>query len=192
MPDVTLDDGEQVIGASGDPAPLLGLRCPVWAHVRKVNPRDLATDRGDPDQTAAFQMLRRGIPFGPPYDHGQPDAPTNEEERGLLFVAYQRSIEAQFEIAEQRLRMNRDDAPATLGHDLLVGQRVEKGIGLYGPKSARLHHDATTPGVPFQSPGQWVIPTGGAYLFAPSISLCRDVAAGVRLLPATRPPPTGE
>ena len=50
---------------SGDPR---GLRCPVGAHMRRVNPRDQpVTGQGEPggsDNT--HRLIRRGLPYGPP------------------------------------------------------------------------------------------------------------------------------
>jgi hypothetical protein len=71
------DELRQVPGA---PADLSGDRCPTFAHVRKVNPRDRVTDQGGPAITLRSQMLRRGITFGPRYK--TPD----DNERGLLFL----------------------------------------------------------------------------------------------------------
>jgi Dyp-type peroxidase family len=97
QPDLTLNNGMVVPGAGGDPDPLHGVRCPVWAHIRKVNPRDLGTDKGGAAETLGFQMLRRGIPFGELFDHNDAAASGNKKDRGLLFVAYQRSPALQFE-----------------------------------------------------------------------------------------------
>ena len=47
-------------------ADVLGAVCPHFAHIRKVNPRDSATDLGKPHDTLLRMILRRGIPFGPP------------------------------------------------------------------------------------------------------------------------------
>jgi Dyp-type peroxidase family len=90
-----VEDGIErtISGAPGDP---LGLRCPFVAHIRKVNPRDRTTNRG---AALPFQILRRGIPFGP-----RLTAETANDERGLLFLAFihdfaQRTVHG----AEQRL-----------------------------------------------------------------------------------------
>ncbi len=63
VPSIVLSDNTEFAGASAEPDILRGRRCPVWSHIRKVNARDLGTDRGDALQTLGFQMLRRGIPF---------------------------------------------------------------------------------------------------------------------------------
>ena len=47
-------------------ADMLGAVCPHFAHIRKTNPRDSATDLGKLEDTLMRLILRRGIPFGPP------------------------------------------------------------------------------------------------------------------------------
>ena len=111
LPPISLDDGIQVSGSPADSNVLRGQRCPIWSHIRKVNPRDLPTDRGGPSETLAFQMLRRGIPFGPLYDHDHPDAPENKKDRGLALPFLQRSIDDQFG-SLNRGWMNNPSAPS--------------------------------------------------------------------------------
>jgi Dyp-type peroxidase family len=58
-------------GYGGDAFPqatadLLGAVCPHFAHIRKTNPRDSATDLGKPHDSMLRMILRRGIPFGDP------------------------------------------------------------------------------------------------------------------------------
>ena len=165
-----------VTGSAADPAPLRGLNCPAFAHVRKVNPRDLPTDLGDTLMTQGFQMLRRGIPFGPLYDRKTLENPVNQEERGLLFLAYQRRPSLQFDKLNNSW-MNVDDGPGPGGFDLLVGQRVSPQTGAYDVKDA-IFYDAPEPtlGHSLAANRTWVKPTGGAYLFAPSISLIAALA----------------
>lgn len=175
-PDLDLAGGH-VAGAVADAAPGRGLNCPAFAHIRKVNPRDLPTDKGDAALTRSFQMLRRGFPFGPPYDRTNPANPGNGKQRGLLFLAYQRSIATGFDQLN-RDWMNIDKGPGPGGFDLLVGQRVDSETGVYLPKTATLY-DAPSPaaGREMTVPSTWVTPTGGAYLFAPSLSMIRTLAA---------------
>ena len=45
-----------------------GYKTPTFSHIRKVNPRDLDTDIGDPAKNLKKKILRRGIPFGIPRD----------------------------------------------------------------------------------------------------------------------------
>jgi Dyp-type peroxidase family len=175
LPDLVLATGERVAGAAGDPLVAEGGSCPIWAHIRKVNPRDLATDKGGPDETRGFQMLRRGIPYGPPYDHARPDNPENAADRGLLFLAYQRSISKQFETLNGDW-MNSEVNPSRGGFDLLVGQRLAAG-GEHAGKPANWFDTASQQTVAIATSRQWVLPTGGAYLFAPSLSWTTGAAA---------------
>lgn len=126
VPDLVLSTSEKIVGATGDPQVLQGGRCPIWAHIRKVNPRDVPTNKGGPDETITFQMLRRGIPFGTPFDHMNATNPNNAAERGLLFVAYQKTISTQFEELNSDW-MNTQLNPMPGGFDLLVGQTLAPG-----------------------------------------------------------------
>lgn len=182
VPSIALADGTPVKGAPADPDVLRGRRCPVWSHIRKVNPRDIGTDRGDALMTLGFQMLRRGIPFGLPYDRSNPAAPDNAKERGLLFLSYQRSIDDQFG-SLNRGWMNQEQLPNAGGFDLLVGQSVSEGNGLYAEKPAVFFGPPTTgnqDGTSFKAPRQWVTPTGGAFLFAPSITFIDTFAPALQ------------
>ncbi|HEY6765548.1 MAG TPA: hypothetical protein VI386_12310, partial [Candidatus Sulfotelmatobacter sp.] len=78
---------------SGDPR---GLRCPVGAHMRRVNPRGQpVTGQGVPGGTNnTHRLIRRGMPYGPAYDPAQPD---DGIERGLLGYFINSSIENQYE-----------------------------------------------------------------------------------------------
>jgi Dyp-type peroxidase family len=173
-PAIVLSDETHIAASATDPAPFVGLTCPVWSHIRKVNPRDLPTNLGGPDDTASFQMLRRGIPFGPAYDHGDAGAPGNQQERGLMFVAYQTSISTQFENLNSNW-MNTRDGPADGGFDLLVGQHLEDG--LHAEKDADFKEASTPPSITFPALSQWVTPTGGAYLFAPGLEALQALAS---------------
>jgi Dyp-type peroxidase family len=75
-----------------------GVACPLGAHVRRSNPRDALGWEGRPTQR--HRMLRRGVSYGRPLPDGvtEPDG----EERGLMFVCYQASIERQFEFVQQQ------------------------------------------------------------------------------------------
>lgn len=150
--------------AATDP---LGLICPPAAHVRKVAPRDHATSMDTVESMDTHRLLRRGVPFGPPYP-----APG---ERGLLFVAYQTSIERQFEFVTRswlnhpNLREFRD------GHDPMAGQRA---FGL-GPREFALPYrrpDGTVGHLRLDLPAPWTEVTGGGYFFAPSLSALRALA----------------
>jgi hypothetical protein len=69
--------------------------------------------------------------------------------------------------------MNNPGAPQARGFDLLVGQSLPAN-GLYARKTANSFGPAQpTPGKDFETANQWIIPTGGAFLFAPSLTFVR-------------------
>jgi deferrochelatase/peroxidase EfeB len=78
---------------SGDPR---GLRCPVGAHMRRVNPRGQpVTGQGEPGgSNNTHRIIRRGMPYGPTYD---PKQPYDGTERGLLGYFINSNIENQYE-----------------------------------------------------------------------------------------------
>jgi deferrochelatase/peroxidase EfeB len=78
---------------SGDPK---GLRCPVGAHIRRINPRGQpVTGQGHPGgSNNTHRLIRRGLPYGPAYD---PKQPYDGIERGLLGYFINSNIENQYE-----------------------------------------------------------------------------------------------
>jgi Dyp-type peroxidase family len=135
----------------GDPS---ARRCPAGAHVRLVNPRDV--------QSLRRMILRRGIPYGEPaadrtYDDGQ--------DRGLLFVCYQQSIEQQYEVLQRELANARyeDGQPGSQFPDALISQASRDGTTIeiaepYGRGAFGMRRNNT-----------WIVPRGGLYLFVPSM-----------------------
>jgi Dyp-type peroxidase family len=68
-----------------------GDRCPIGAHIRRMNPRHsvVAGNSG-----LKRRIVRRGLPYGPPYDPAHPD---DGIERGLLGLFIAASLKDQFE-----------------------------------------------------------------------------------------------
>ncbi|HWG08492.1 MAG TPA: Dyp-type peroxidase [Solirubrobacteraceae bacterium] len=111
-------------------------RVALDAHVRKVNPRG----PGD----AQRRIFRRGYPLIEPL--------TGEARRGLLFIAFARSLSTQFEFIERAWRRNPEFPHAAAGVDLLVGfEHVLCGGYFFVPA---LEHA--------NQPWSWVLPAGAA------------------------------
>jgi Dyp-type peroxidase family len=148
-------------GYSTDPQ---GTQVPRAAHIRKTYPRDQQVSDSEPGKRP--RILRRGIPFGQSFRHGNPpDSPVGADpqfpnDRGLCFVCYQRSIRDQFELI-QCTWVNQEAVPeAGDGVDPIASQASpERKLRVPGAVADPVH-----------LPEQWVTTTGGEYFFSPSIS----------------------
>jgi Dyp-type peroxidase family len=151
-------------------ADFLAQVCPHFAHIRKVHPRDTATEMGKPADSFARLILRRGIPYGPQLvgvKHPKPKLIAAD--RGLMFLCYGGSIEDQFEFLQRRWS-NSASQPNRGGFDPIIGQNGRQG------SRVRFIDFPTAGGtVRIKTKDEWVTPTGGGYFFAPSISAIRDV-----------------
>jgi len=177
MRDPNVDRGGQELGENyfnfteattvslpNDPYPLNlpdpnGLICPFAAHIRKVNPRDDATEIGPKERTFQKLLLRRGITFGPEIG----DKP--QEERGLLFVAFQTSIVEQFEFLMNDWVNDANKPHSNGGVDPIVSAARNTKISL----------ENGTNKFDLPIPGGWVVATGGEYMFAPGIRFFSNV-----------------
>jgi len=153
-------------------ADFLAQVCPHFAHIRKVHPRDTATEMGKPADSFARMILRRGIPYGPQLvGVKRPTPKLIAQDRGLMFLCYGASIEDQFEFLQRRWA-NSGSQPNRGGFDPIIGQNGRQGL------RARFIDVPTPSGtVRIRMKDEWVTPTGGGYFFAPSISAIRNVLA---------------
>ena len=124
-----------------------------------MNPRDDAVEQGGPNDTLRRLLFRRGIPYGRPLVDPQHDADDGQE-RGLIFVAYQASIESQFEFLMQNW-VNGDDAPRVGGgRDAVLGRHVpQDGFGTTDMRLADPQGDFKA----LPQVSDFIIPRGGAY-----------------------------
>ncbi len=154
-----------------------GNRCPLSAHIRKVNPRDNSTEKGSPADTLTRLVLRRGIPFGEPLpDRTRPSQDPLEGNRGLMFVCYQTSIKDQFVVLNAEWANDARNPNGGGGHDPLIGQRNE-GSGRTRVFELNLAGHASST---IQITQEWIIMTGGDYFFSPGIQALRMVFGGSR------------
>jgi Dyp-type peroxidase family len=146
-----------------------GQRCPLSAHIRKVNPRDEATDLGHGARTLRRRILRRGVTYGPVL------LKRRRTDRGLLFLCYQASITDQFEFIWRAWSNAAGTPRADAGIDPLLGQNGNAPPGdrvayfVQGDRRGRVN-----------VPERFIVTTGGAYLFVPAVSAIRTVLAAAR------------
>jgi Dyp-type peroxidase family len=144
-----------------------GMKCPLYAHIRKVNPRSSrATDR-------RRLMARRGQTYGMRLDDvNDEDVPTSARPAagvGLLFMAFNSSIARQFEYTQKRLANDAGSAAGpTSGADPVVGQGIRAKIA--SPTSWGGTKVRTTDPV-----AQAVTMKGGEYFFMPSLAFLRSL-----------------
>lgn len=150
-------------------ADALGAVCPHFAHIRKVNPRDDATDLGKPADGLLRMILRRGIPFGKPIAGvKKPSSKLVAQERGLMFLCYASTIEDQFEFLTRRW-LNSPVQPNLGGHDPVVGQEGRE------PRTRFVDFPGAKKPIRLDLKNEWVTVTGGGYFFAPPISAIAGV-----------------
>ncbi|WP_354637368.1 Dyp-type peroxidase [Kitasatospora camelliae] len=163
----------------------LGHITPLFSHLRKTNPRDglVVTPGGQPlpeEQVVDNRrIIRRGIPYGQPFDPasegpGGPDSP-----RGLVFVCYQSDLVKQFEFiqADWVNSLNfppRPKPPADEdrrpGHDPMIGSSGRVTFEGVSESGENIYQE-----LQFQ---QFVHTEGAVYSFAPSLSTLRLLGAG--------------
>jgi hypothetical protein len=152
--------------ASGHEVPdEAGFRCPRFAHVRKVYPRER-----NAFGNRIRRIIRRGAPFGLPFDPQGGSGHDANAERGLFFVAYMSSFEHKFEFL-MGIWVNSPDFP-------VVGAGPDPIIGDHQPRPSPI--DLHQQGKPdFQKDFQrFVHTTGTLYAFTPSITALKQMANG--------------
>ena len=112
------------------------------------------------------RVVRRGVPYGPPWDPAHPD-----EKRGLLGVFLCANLGAQFEALQcDWLNLGLQDPRITGSHDPLLGANAPETSWLDVPlPSGKV---ITLRGFP-----RFVQMRGGAYTFIPGIQAIRYLAA---------------
>jgi Dyp-type peroxidase family len=146
-----------------------GARCPFHGHIRKTNPRGSATGPGD----RLPIMARRGQTFGKRTD--DPNAtnlplsarPTGGV--GLLFMAFNAELSAQFEFTQQSWANNPGfppGGPVAPGLDQVIGQGTRKKP-VWPLKWDKPQTKVASAAV------QTVTMKGGEYFFMPSIAFLK-------------------
>jgi Dyp-type peroxidase family len=160
-----------------------GFACPMGAHVRRTNPRDLIRPNAAQQSLSmseAHRLLRRGRVFGPPLfdplllqaakgdalrelrDDGQP--------RGTHFLCVNASIRSQFEFVQQTWCNNPHFSGLHDNKDPIAGDAARAG-----ETPSRMTIPGR-PGVRTAALPRFVTVKASAYLFMPSLTALRFLA----------------
>jgi Dyp-type peroxidase family len=141
-----------------------GHRCPIGAHIRRVNPRDTLTlgrERSARQLQSRHRMLRRSITYGPPLREDEPDV--DSDVRGLLFMACVADLHRQFEFVQSQWLNDGNILHLGDDRDPLAGYHDKTGkMTIQGSPPRFL------PGIP-----EFVTTRGGEYFFKPGIAALR-------------------
>lgn len=155
---------------------LPGYKCPVSGHIRRANPRGYlefntkayATPGALDDRR---RIIRRGLPYGRVADPSRDDG-----NHGIIFMAVCASLERQFEFVQQQWINYANDFKQGNEKDVLVGNHDAKC-----PMRAVISSDPAASEPPFfvTDIPRLVTTRGGEYLFFPSLTALRMIAAGL-------------
>jgi deferrochelatase/peroxidase EfeB len=143
-----------------------GRRCPIGAHVRRLNPRR-AKVMGTPHSR---RLMRRSMPYGPELPPGATD--DDGVDRGLIGYFLCGDLEAQFEFI-QRVWVNGDFATSGIRgtREPIMGTQPDGGgtfsAHLNGSRHPKVLRELTT----------LVITRGSAYCLLPGMSGLRHLAS---------------
>jgi deferrochelatase/peroxidase EfeB len=155
---------------SGDPK---GLRCPVGAHMRRINPRGQpVTGQGQPGgSNNTHRLIRRGLPYGPVYD---PSQPSDAIERGLLGYFINSSIENQYEFVLGHWVNDSEFAGAVRLHP----KSKDPMIGTQDPAESIFVMPQANGAPPIKIMGfsSFTTTKAAAYCFLPSITAIKFIA----------------
>ncbi|MEV4556247.1 Dyp-type peroxidase [Kitasatospora sp. NPDC049285] len=172
---------------------LEGHTTPLFSHLRKTNPRDalqeMPGEQPLPENPVIDRrrIMRRGTPYGHPFDPAAEGPGGPDDPRGLLFVSYQADLVSQFEFI-QNMWMDAPGFPPN--RTVPKGEPPKPGpdamVGVDGTVYWE-HDDGEPVKLGFQ---RFVKTEGTVYAFAPSITVLKALGDG--RLPGRDQPELGQ
>lgn len=143
-----------------------GVRCPVGSHLRRTNPRSEQTVLGDQH---GHRIIRRAMPYGPPYD---PNHPHDGIKRGLIGMFIAAQLDVTFEFLMSQWVNNSIFVPGLpkASKDPVLGNNDPATSVLEIPREGAQPLQIT--GFP-----SFVTTRGSAYCFLPSLTAMRYIAS---------------
>ncbi|MCP3867398.1 MAG: peroxidase [Gammaproteobacteria bacterium] len=158
---------------------LEGSRCPLGAHIRRINPRGALEHGKEAFNTPGAltnrrRILRRGLPYGEVADDSRDDG-----DHGIIFIAINASISRQFEFVQQQwinygndFKLANDKDPLTGNHGVDSNQQPTGRMILQGNSTAT-ENPFFCAGIP-----RFVETRGGDYFFIPSLTALHMLSNG--------------
>jgi deferrochelatase/peroxidase EfeB len=156
-----------------------GSGCPFHAHIRRANPRGKNTSADGIDPSVGRRnprIVRRGMSYGPRYDPN--DKTSADQERGLIFMAYNASIGEQFEVIQRWISGGNSTDAYSGQSDPILGV-AEPGR----PRYFQFAHDGKVKRVYLDGSDTvhgdiqpLVLLEWGTYLFTPSVKALKSLA----------------
>ena len=156
-----------------------GTKCPLTAHMRRVNTRDMMAPT--PEDGSVLnnrrRILRRGLPYG-----DSPEGTTDANEHGIVMLIVCASLFRQYEFVQQQWinygldsRAGSDTCPIVGNHSDGTGKEPAPKAKFVIPADPASGHP------PFIADGlpQFVETRGGEYFFVPSMTALRMIGMGV-------------
>jgi Dyp-type peroxidase family len=160
----------------------LGLECPAGSHIRRTNPRDESVTGAG---AIIHRIVRRAMPYGPAYDPADPR--DMDKPRGLVGYFINGSIFNQFEFLQSQWCQKSDFVMSCSqpwapqdgnAHWNISGEDVFLGVNAPATSSFTLPVPGPRAGNKAVTGFASMITTrGGAYVFLPSITGLRYLAA---------------
>lgn len=155
-----------------------GQACPLHSHIRRAHPRQASAGGRVP------RLVRRGMSYGPAVDPNDPDSA--DQDRGLVFMAYNQSLAEQFEVVQRWLTGGNSTGSSSATSCPILGvpeNGFPRVFRFEAPDASGRSHvfsielEQRTP--LFEDPAVATQLEWGLYLFAPSVSALaglRDLA----------------
>jgi deferrochelatase/peroxidase EfeB len=146
-----------------------GYRCPLGSHIRRMNPRSsIVAGSGG----LKHRIMRRGLPYGPPYD---PAHPGDGIERGLLGLFICVSLKDQFEFLMSAWANDGNFAPGL--HDTRDPIIGNNGSDASSDSTFLIPIEGQKLPIELIGLSRFVTCRGAAYCFLPAVAAIRYISA---------------
>ena len=154
-----------------------GLRCPIAAHIRRMNPRDTALEVMT--NVKIHRIIRHGTSYGPPLPENVLE--DDGKERGIFFIFLSAKAPEAFEFLKKEWINSGNFLGLGAEEDPIAGAHTGKGMFTIPMKPIRRR---------LQDLERFTVTRGGEYGFVPGLSALRWLASSPAER-ATAASPTG-